>query len=165
MRRIYWPLVNFQYHSLEVLLMLKVFSHTELQIETQMMYLLSLLAWFCLLSSPVLLYVLYSNSSTLLYAVSRISDSFAEDNNGTVNRKRRHPDASEQQAIASVIIYRSLASLLPEHYDPDKRSLRYTLGCTMHAEGYMYLAGEGADFNWHDLCSRTASLSLDRYPI
>ncbi|XP_058860276.1 cadherin EGF LAG seven-pass G-type receptor 2-like isoform X2 [Acipenser ruthenus] len=56
--------------------------------------------------------------------VSRISDSLAEDNNGTVNRKRRHPDASEQQAIASVIIYRSLASLLPEHYDPDKRSLR-----------------------------------------
>ncbi|XP_069489759.1 cadherin EGF LAG seven-pass G-type receptor 2 isoform X2 [Ambystoma mexicanum] len=41
-----------------------------------------------------------------------------------VNRQRRHPTMSEGQAIASVIIYRTLAGLLPEHYDTDKRSLR-----------------------------------------
>ncbi|XP_078500339.1 cadherin EGF LAG seven-pass G-type receptor 2 isoform X1 [Lissotriton helveticus] len=41
-----------------------------------------------------------------------------------VNRQRRHPSMSEGQAIASVIIYRTLAGLLPEHYDTDKRSLR-----------------------------------------
>ncbi|KAJ7999095.1 hypothetical protein DPEC_G00211860 [Dallia pectoralis] len=46
--------------------------------------------------------------------------------NHTANRKRRHrgPDAPEEEAIASVIIFHSLASLLPESYDPDKRSLR-----------------------------------------
>lgn len=41
-----------------------------------------------------------------------------------VNRQRRHPTMSEGQAIASVIIYRTLAGLLPEQYDTDKRSLR-----------------------------------------
>uniref|UniRef100_A0A3Q2DJZ9 Cadherin EGF LAG seven-pass G-type receptor 2 n=1 Tax=Cyprinodon variegatus TaxID=28743 RepID=A0A3Q2DJZ9_CYPVA len=44
--------------------------------------------------------------------------------NRSTNRKRRHPDGSQQDAVASVIIFHSLASLLPESYDPDKRSLR-----------------------------------------
>ncbi|XP_034022451.1 cadherin EGF LAG seven-pass G-type receptor 2 isoform X2 [Thalassophryne amazonica] len=44
--------------------------------------------------------------------------------NHSVNRKRRHPDENQKDAIASVIIFYSLASLLPESYDPDKRSLR-----------------------------------------
>ncbi|XP_061583050.1 cadherin EGF LAG seven-pass G-type receptor 2 isoform X2 [Cololabis saira] len=44
--------------------------------------------------------------------------------NRSASRKRRHPDDSQQDAIASVIIFHSLASLLPESYDPDKRSLR-----------------------------------------
>uniref|UniRef100_A0A7N8XAH5 Cadherin EGF LAG seven-pass G-type receptor 2 n=1 Tax=Mastacembelus armatus TaxID=205130 RepID=A0A7N8XAH5_9TELE len=44
--------------------------------------------------------------------------------NRSANRKKRHPDDSQQDAIASVIIFHSLASLLPESYDPDKRSLR-----------------------------------------
>ncbi|XP_072238280.1 cadherin EGF LAG seven-pass G-type receptor 2 [Leuresthes tenuis] len=44
--------------------------------------------------------------------------------NRSANRKRRHPDDSQQDAIASIIIFHSLASLLPESYDPDKRSLR-----------------------------------------
>uniref|UniRef100_A0A1A8LQN0 Cadherin EGF LAG seven-pass G-type receptor 2 n=1 Tax=Nothobranchius pienaari TaxID=704102 RepID=A0A1A8LQN0_9TELE len=44
--------------------------------------------------------------------------------NRSGHRKRRHPDDSLQDAIASVIIFHSLASLLPESYDPDKRSLR-----------------------------------------
>ncbi|XP_053723976.1 cadherin EGF LAG seven-pass G-type receptor 2 isoform X1 [Synchiropus splendidus] len=44
--------------------------------------------------------------------------------NRSANRKRRHPDDSQQDAVASVIIFHSLAALLPESYDPDKRSLR-----------------------------------------
>uniref|UniRef100_A0A4W5MMV9 Cadherin, EGF LAG seven-pass G-type receptor 2 n=1 Tax=Hucho hucho TaxID=62062 RepID=A0A4W5MMV9_9TELE len=55
-------------------------------------------------------------------------DTFPESSvrNHTSNRKRRHrgPDDPEQEAIASVIIFHSLASLLPASYDPDKRSLR-----------------------------------------
>ncbi|KAM9004833.1 cadherin EGF LAG seven-pass G-type receptor 2 isoform 4-T5 [Sarcophilus harrisii] len=39
-------------------------------------------------------------------------------------RQRRHPELSQGQAVASVIIYRTLAGLLPHNYDPDKRSLR-----------------------------------------
>ncbi|CAM9875358.1 unnamed protein product [Bubo scandiacus] len=41
-----------------------------------------------------------------------------------VTRHKRHPALGEGQAIASVIIYRTLAGLLPEQYDTDKRSLR-----------------------------------------
>nr|XP_004544839.2 cadherin EGF LAG seven-pass G-type receptor 2 isoform X3 [Maylandia zebra] len=44
--------------------------------------------------------------------------------NRSASRKKRHPDDSQQDAVASVIIFHSLASLLPESYDPDKRSLR-----------------------------------------
>lgn len=40
-------------------------------------------------------------------------------------RRRRHPDEPGQFAVALVIIYRTLGQLLPEHYDPDRRSLRY----------------------------------------
>ncbi|XP_006866949.1 PREDICTED: cadherin EGF LAG seven-pass G-type receptor 1, partial [Chrysochloris asiatica] len=39
-------------------------------------------------------------------------------------RYRRHPDEPGQFAVALVIIYRTLGQLLPEHYDPDRRSLR-----------------------------------------
>ncbi|KAK2494566.1 hypothetical protein MC885_008067 [Smutsia gigantea] len=39
-------------------------------------------------------------------------------------RQRRHPALGQGEAVASVIIYRTLAGLLPHNYDPDKRSLR-----------------------------------------
>lgn len=39
-------------------------------------------------------------------------------------RKRRHPEEEQQEAVASVMIFYSLAALLPESYDSDKRSLR-----------------------------------------
>ncbi|XP_043932407.1 cadherin EGF LAG seven-pass G-type receptor 2 isoform X2 [Protopterus annectens] len=42
----------------------------------------------------------------------------------SAKRQKRHPDTNGGPAIASVIIYRTLAGLLPEQYDPDKRSLR-----------------------------------------
>lgn len=41
-----------------------------------------------------------------------------------VGRHRRHPDGPGQFAVALVIVYRTLGQLLPEHYDPDRRSLR-----------------------------------------
>ncbi|KAK3536667.1 hypothetical protein QTP86_016092, partial [Hemibagrus guttatus] len=44
--------------------------------------------------------------------------------NHSTSRKRRHPDEREQHAIASIIIFHTLATLLPERYDSDKRSLR-----------------------------------------
>ncbi|TRY55727.1 hypothetical protein DNTS_010295 [Danionella cerebrum] len=47
--------------------------------------------------------------------------------NQTANqkRRRRHPEREEEEdAIASVLIFRSLAPLLPERFDRDKRSLR-----------------------------------------
>lgn len=40
------------------------------------------------------------------------------------SRQRRHPDEPGQFAVALVVIYRTLGQLLPEHYDPDHRSLR-----------------------------------------
>lgn len=39
-------------------------------------------------------------------------------------RQRRHPELNQGEAVASVLIYRTLAGLLPHNYDPDKRSLR-----------------------------------------
>ncbi|KAJ7396956.1 hypothetical protein BTVI_139547 [Pitangus sulphuratus] len=39
-------------------------------------------------------------------------------------RKKRHPEDSTHHTVAMVIIYRSLGHLLPENYDPDRRSLR-----------------------------------------
>ncbi|XP_073475805.1 cadherin EGF LAG seven-pass G-type receptor 1 isoform X2 [Aquarana catesbeiana] len=39
-------------------------------------------------------------------------------------RKKRQPDSWNQHAVALVIVYRSLGQLLPENYDPDRRSLR-----------------------------------------
>ncbi|KFV10929.1 Cadherin EGF LAG seven-pass G-type receptor 1, partial [Tauraco erythrolophus] len=39
-------------------------------------------------------------------------------------RRKRHPDDSTHHTVAMVIIYRALGHLLPENYDPDRRSLR-----------------------------------------
>ncbi|MEE6481192.1 hypothetical protein FKM82_012777 [Ascaphus truei] len=59
-------------------------------------------------------------------------------------RKKRQPDPSNQYAVAIVIVYRSLGQLLPEHYDPDRRSLRVPnrpiintpiVSTTVHNEG------------------------------
>ncbi|XP_069855921.1 cadherin EGF LAG seven-pass G-type receptor 1 isoform X2 [Dipodomys merriami] len=40
------------------------------------------------------------------------------------SRRRRHPEDPGQFAVALVIVYRTLGQLLPERYDPDRRSLR-----------------------------------------
>uniref|UniRef100_A0A8B9NJE3 Cadherin EGF LAG seven-pass G-type receptor 2 n=1 Tax=Accipiter nisus TaxID=211598 RepID=A0A8B9NJE3_9AVES len=51
-------------------------------------------------------------------------ETYEEEEVTLVTRHKRHPALGEGQAIASVIIYRTLAGLLPEQYDTDKRSLR-----------------------------------------
>ena len=52
------------------------------------------------------------------------SSSLGRNRSASASRRRRHPEDRQQDAVASVIIFHSLASLLPENYDPDKRSLR-----------------------------------------
>ncbi|XP_078098403.1 cadherin EGF LAG seven-pass G-type receptor 2 isoform X5 [Mustelus asterias] len=54
----------------------------------------------------------------------KIPASSSEDESAAPNRKRRQSSSNEQDAIASIIIYWTLGELLPEQYDPDKRSLR-----------------------------------------
>lgn len=44
------------------------------------------------------------------------------------DRRRRHLEPAAPLPVAVVIVYKSLGSLLPERYDPDRRSLRYTYG-------------------------------------
>ncbi|KAB5571510.1 hypothetical protein PHYPO_G00225740 [Pangasianodon hypophthalmus] len=43
---------------------------------------------------------------------------------GPSAKKRRHSEIAESPSVALVIIYRSLGQLLPENYDPDRRTLR-----------------------------------------
>uniref|UniRef100_A0A7N4P878 Cadherin EGF LAG seven-pass G-type receptor 1 n=1 Tax=Sarcophilus harrisii TaxID=9305 RepID=A0A7N4P878_SARHA len=43
---------------------------------------------------------------------------------GALPRRKRQPDEWSQHAVALVLISRSLGQLLPEQYDPDRRSLR-----------------------------------------
>lgn len=42
----------------------------------------------------------------------------------TARRQKRRPDEPSQAAVALVLVYRTLSQLLPENYDPDRRSLR-----------------------------------------
>ncbi|KAM3859079.1 cadherin EGF LAG seven-pass G-type receptor 1 [Diretmus argenteus] len=60
------------------------------------------------------------------------------------NRKRRHAEPAAPLPVAMVIVYKSLGQLLPERYDPDRRSLRLPnrpvintaiVSAAMHSEG------------------------------
>ncbi|KAG2460008.1 CELR1 protein, partial [Polypterus senegalus] len=62
----------------------------------------------------------------------------------SAKRKKRHQDTASAHIVAMVIIYRSLGQLLPERYDPDRRSLRLPtrpvintpiVSTTVHSEG------------------------------
>ncbi|XP_048356022.1 cadherin EGF LAG seven-pass G-type receptor 1 isoform X2 [Sphaerodactylus townsendi] len=55
---------------------------------------------------------------------SKMEDGISDSSNELSKRKRRHPEEYNQYAVAVVIIYRTLGQLLPESYDPDRRSLR-----------------------------------------
>uniref|UniRef100_UPI0037E959B4 cadherin EGF LAG seven-pass G-type receptor 1-like n=1 Tax=Semicossyphus pulcher TaxID=241346 RepID=UPI0037E959B4 len=60
------------------------------------------------------------------------------------DRKRRHLDPAVPLPVAVVVVYKSLGKLLPERYDPDRRSLRVPnrpvintaiVSATVHSEG------------------------------
>ncbi|XP_066489731.1 cadherin EGF LAG seven-pass G-type receptor 1 [Tiliqua scincoides] len=55
---------------------------------------------------------------------SKMEDEILNGQNSLPKRKRRHPEGLDQHAAVMVIIYRTLGQLLPESYDPDRRSLR-----------------------------------------
>lgn len=47
-----------------------------------------------------------------------------EEEHTVPDRRRRHLDPGSPLPVAVVIVYKSLGKLLPERYDPDRRSLR-----------------------------------------
>ncbi|NXG94576.1 CELR1 protein, partial [Stercorarius parasiticus] len=55
---------------------------------------------------------------------SKVNSEALSSEGAFTKRKKRHPDESPHHTVAMVIIYRSLGHLLPENYDPDRRSLR-----------------------------------------
>nr|XP_054098268.1 cadherin EGF LAG seven-pass G-type receptor 1 isoform X2 [Callithrix jacchus] len=75
-----------------------------------------------------------------------------------ISRQRRHPDDAGQFAVALVIIYRTLGQFLPEHYDPDRRSLHISgtggwsaRGCKLLSRNRMHVTCQ---------CSHTASFTV-----
>ncbi|XP_075907847.1 cadherin EGF LAG seven-pass G-type receptor 1 isoform X3 [Nelusetta ayraudi] len=72
------------------------------------------------------------------------TDGPREEENALSNRKRRHLEPAAPLPVAVVIVYKSLGKLLPERYDPDRRSLRLPnrpvintaiVSATVHSEG------------------------------
>ncbi|KAM6290574.1 cadherin EGF LAG seven-pass G-type receptor 1 isoform 3-T3 [Porphyrio hochstetteri] len=55
---------------------------------------------------------------------SKVNSDVLSPESAFAKRKKRHPGDSTRHTVAMVIIYRSLGHLLPENYDPDRRSLR-----------------------------------------
>lgn len=47
-----------------------------------------------------------------------------EEDHTLSNKRRRHVEPAAPLPVAVVIVFRSLGQLLPERYDPDRRSLR-----------------------------------------
>uniref|UniRef100_A0A671YRR0 Cadherin EGF LAG seven-pass G-type receptor 1 n=1 Tax=Sparus aurata TaxID=8175 RepID=A0A671YRR0_SPAAU len=67
-----------------------------------------------------------------------------EEEHTVPDRRRRHLDPGSPLPVAVVIVYKSLGKLLPERYDPDRRSLRLPnrpvintaiVSATVHSEG------------------------------
>lgn len=51
----------------------------------------------------------------------------AEEDHTQDGRRKREADVPPQVPVAAVIVYRTLGQLLPERFDPDRRSLRYNI--------------------------------------
>uniref|UniRef100_A0A8D0AXG8 Cadherin EGF LAG seven-pass G-type receptor 1 n=1 Tax=Sander lucioperca TaxID=283035 RepID=A0A8D0AXG8_SANLU len=69
---------------------------------------------------------------------------FPEEEHTVSDRRRRHLEPAAPLPVAVVIVYKSLGKLLPERYDPDRRSLRLPnrpvintaiVSATVHTEG------------------------------
>ncbi|XP_059581872.1 cadherin EGF LAG seven-pass G-type receptor 1 isoform X4 [Alligator mississippiensis] len=56
--------------------------------------------------------------------LSKMGNGILNTENELTKRRKRHPTESNEYAVAVVIISRALGQLLPENYDPDRRSLR-----------------------------------------
>lgn len=52
------------------------------------------------------------------------TDPPGEEEHTVSDRRRRHLEPAAPLPVAVVIVYKSLGKLLPERYDPDRRSLR-----------------------------------------
>lgn len=59
------------------------------------------------------------------------------------DRRRRHLEPTAPLPVAVVIVYKSLGKLLPERYDPDRRSLRWTMDY-LYSEKKQVLVSEQA---------------------
>lgn len=55
------------------------------------------------------------------------TDAQQEEEQTVSDRKRRYLEPAAPLPVAVVIVYKTLGKLLPERYDPDRRSMRYTL--------------------------------------
>uniref|UniRef100_A0A8C1TJ47 Cadherin EGF LAG seven-pass G-type receptor 1a n=1 Tax=Cyprinus carpio TaxID=7962 RepID=A0A8C1TJ47_CYPCA len=60
-----------------------------------------------------------------IIVTENMGDSSNEEQDPATNKRKRHAESLPPFPVAAVIIYKSLGQLLPEHYDPDRRSLRY----------------------------------------
>lgn len=56
----------------------------------------------------------------------------AEEDHTQDERRKREAEGPPQFPVAAVIVYRTLGQLLPEHYDPDRRSLRYYINLSLN---------------------------------
>uniref|UniRef100_A0A4W6E3B3 Cadherin EGF LAG seven-pass G-type receptor 1a n=1 Tax=Lates calcarifer TaxID=8187 RepID=A0A4W6E3B3_LATCA len=85
-----------------------------------------------------------SNSAEPTAAPSTQTNPPQEEEHTVSDRRRRHLEPAAPLPVAVVIVYKSLGKLLPERYDPDRRSLRLPnrpvintaiVSATVHTEG------------------------------
>uniref|UniRef100_A0AAQ5YGU7 Cadherin EGF LAG seven-pass G-type receptor 1a n=1 Tax=Amphiprion ocellaris TaxID=80972 RepID=A0AAQ5YGU7_AMPOC len=89
------------------------------------------------------LYVTCANNYILIFFCFLFSSVLTEEHTVS-DRRRRHLEPPAPLPVAVVIVYKSLGQLLPERYDPDRRSLRLPnrpvintaiVSATVHSEG------------------------------
>uniref|UniRef100_A0A671L319 Cadherin EGF LAG seven-pass G-type receptor 1 n=1 Tax=Sinocyclocheilus anshuiensis TaxID=1608454 RepID=A0A671L319_9TELE len=62
--------------------------------------------------------------SSVIFPEFSFRSSEHKEHDPATNKRKRHAESLAPFPVAAVIIYKSLGQLLPEHYDPDRRSLR-----------------------------------------
>uniref|UniRef100_A0A671R1Z4 Cadherin EGF LAG seven-pass G-type receptor 1-like n=1 Tax=Sinocyclocheilus anshuiensis TaxID=1608454 RepID=A0A671R1Z4_9TELE len=62
--------------------------------------------------------------SSIIFPEFSFKSSEHKEHDPATNKRKRHTESLPPFPVAAVIIYKSLGQLLPEHYDPDRRSLR-----------------------------------------
>uniref|UniRef100_A0A8C2DKV0 Cadherin EGF LAG seven-pass G-type receptor 1 n=1 Tax=Cyprinus carpio TaxID=7962 RepID=A0A8C2DKV0_CYPCA len=85
---------------------------------------------FIIVTENMALFNSFSRELSLSLVVSPTDDPESqsrseEEHDLATNKRKRHAESLPPFPVAAVIIYKSLGQLLPEHYDPDRRSLRY----------------------------------------